>query len=90
MEAEQVLSRIDEEEINWHRQNAYYDRLSHEATIIYEANEKGMKQGLQQGIQQGISQNRIEIAKRMLEDGLPVQKIAEYTNLSVEEIKKLY
>ena len=51
MEAERVLSRIDEEEINWHRQNAYYDRLSHEATIIYEANEKGMKQGLQQGIQ---------------------------------------
>ena len=86
MEAERVLSRIEEEEINWHRQNAYYDRLSHEATIIYEATEKGMKQGIQQGAQE----KAVENAKNFLKMKLgTVEQIAQGTGLSIEEVEKL-
>ena len=33
--------------------------------------------------------NSLEIAKRMLDDGEPIGKIVKYTNLSIEQIKKL-
>lgn len=33
--------------------------------------------------------NSIEIAKRMLDDGEPIEKIVKYTNLSIDQIEKL-
>ena len=42
-----------------------------------------------EGKTEGISQSKIEIAKNMLEDGLDLDTIIKYTNLSKEEIQKL-
>ena len=58
---------------------------------------KGKEEGLQEGLQQGraegraegAQQNAIETAKRMKTDGLPIEVIAKYTQLSVDEIEKL-
>ncbi|MBR4267906.1 MAG: hypothetical protein IKQ46_17855, partial [Bacteroidales bacterium] len=66
---------------------------------------KGKEQGLQQGLQQGRAEGRaegekigiekgaqsekLETAKRMKLDGLPIEVIAKYTQLSVDEIEKL-
>lgn len=47
------------------------------------------KRGIQQGISQGISQTKNEIAKNLLKDGMPVEKIAKITELSLEEVKAL-
>ena len=48
-----------------------------------------IEQGLQQGLQQGREEERIDIAKGMLADGMPVESIAKYTGLTAEEIKAL-
>ena len=45
---------------------------------------------LNQGKNQGISQNQRETALRMLQDGeLPIDKIAKYSGLKVEEVEQL-
>ena len=58
-------------------------------TQIEEGIKKGIEQGLQQGIQQGIEQNKREMAKAMLADKLPIERIIAYTGLSEDEIKSL-
>lgn len=55
--------------------------------------EDGQKQGMQQGIQEGISQGaeqtKIETAKNMILDKLPLAQIAKWTSLPLEEVQKL-
>ena len=42
------------------------------------------------GIAEGVEKGRKETAIKMLEDGyLPLERISEYTQLSVEELKAL-
>ena len=50
--------------------------------------QQGVQQGLQQGIQQGNWQGRQEDAARMSDDGLPVEKIAQYVGESVETVRE--
>ena len=40
-------------------------------------------------LEEGRQENKLEIAKEMLEDGLDITKISKYTGLSKEEIEKL-
>jgi len=40
--------------------------------------------------ERGEARSRIEIAKNMLNDGLPLEKITQYTNLSREEIEAFF
>lgn len=51
--------------------------------------EKGIAQGMEKGIAQGQSNERKETARRMRNDGIPPETIAQYTQLSIEEIEKL-
>ena len=48
------------------------------------------EEGYDKGIAKGEKQNSIEIAKKMLEKGMSEDEIAELTQLSIEEIKKIY
>ena len=59
------------------------------AYAIEQGLQQGREQGLQQGLQQGREEERIDIAKGMLADGMPVESIAKYTGLTAEEIKAL-
>ena len=58
-----------------------------------EAEEKGLKAGLEQGLQQGLEQGernaRLEAARRMLKDNVPIDVVAKYTDLPLMEVKKL-
>jgi predicted transposase/invertase (TIGR01784 family) len=45
--------------------------------------------GKEEGRQEGDRAGRMKIAKNMLHDGIPVEKIAQYTNLLHEEIETL-
>lgn len=60
---------------------------------MYDAREKGFKQGydegIEQGIERGIEQNKIEIAKNLLNNNVDINIISLSTGLSQEEIKNL-
>ena len=52
--------------------------------------ERGREKGRQEGRQEGREESMIETAKRMLADGiLPLEKIVEYSELSMEEVLAL-
>ena len=48
-----------------------------------------MQQGRQEGIQQGMQKGVKQTARKLLEQGVPIEVIASATGLSREEIKKL-
>ena len=49
-----------------------------------------MAQGLAKGIEQGVEQNRIEMIKNFYKIGTPIEDIAKASNLSVDEVKKIF
>jgi predicted transposase/invertase (TIGR01784 family) len=51
--------------------------------------EQGIEKGIEKGIEQGIKEGKIEVAKRLLEKGLPVELIIETTDLSAQQIEEL-
>ena len=44
---------------------------------------------IRKGREQGIEQEKVEIAKNMLSDNMPLETIAKYTQLSIAELEKL-
>ncbi|WP_028992089.1 Rpn family recombination-promoting nuclease/putative transposase [Thermoanaerobacter thermocopriae] len=57
--------------------------------IIEKGIEKGIKKGIEKGIEKGKKEGKIAVAKKLLEKGMDIDEIAEITELSKEEIKKL-
>lgn len=51
--------------------------------------EQGLEQGLREGLEQGKKEERLEIARRMLEAAMPIGQIVDLTGLSMEEIESL-
>ena len=51
--------------------------------------EQGIKQGVEQGIKQGEENKKIELAKKMKQEGIDITTIQKITGLSQEEISKL-
>jgi predicted transposase/invertase (TIGR01784 family) len=51
--------------------------------------QKGIQKGIQQGMQQGVEQRNIEIAMRLLEEGVEVEFIAKITELPLFKIREL-
>ncbi|MGI5174696.1 hypothetical protein H0R92_14010, partial [Treponema sp. OMZ 840] len=56
---------------------------------LTEGIQQGIQQGIQRGITQGSYQKAIETATAFKRLGIDIEKIAEGTGLSVEEIEKL-
>ena len=54
-----------------------------------EAYREGLAEGIEQGIEQGAEQNKIETAKKLLKDNLPIEQIAKYTDLPLEKVQEL-
>ncbi|MBP7585902.1 MAG: Yae1 family protein [Spirochaetes bacterium] len=51
--------------------------------------QKGLQKGIQQGIQQGITNKAMETALALLDENMPLEKIARVTGLSVRKVKAL-
>jgi len=47
------------------------------------------RRGLEKGIEQGMRQKAIETAKKLLNDGIPPEKVASYCSIPLEEVKEL-
>ena len=54
-----------------------------------EAYREGLAEGIEQGISQGAEQTKIETAKKLLKDNLPIEQIAKYTDLPLEKVQEL-
>ena len=54
-----------------------------------EGQKEGIKQGIEQGIEQGTRESKVQTAKSMLADDVPIESISKYTGLSVDEIHRL-
>ena len=51
--------------------------------------DEGKYEGLKEGLEQGRSFEKAETARKMKADGMPVELIAKYTGLTVEEVDRL-
>ena len=51
--------------------------------------QEGKAEGLKEGKAEGKQQEKLEIAKQMLEDGEPIEKIKKWTGLSEQRIRSL-
>lgn len=56
---------------------------------LREGMEKGLEQGREEGMKQGEKRKSTEIAKELLKENMPIEKIAKITKLSKEEIEQL-
>ena len=50
---------------------------------------KGMSEGMAKGMPQGRAEERVETARKMKADGLPIEMIEKYSGMSADEIKAL-
>ena len=50
---------------------------------------EGLEKGIKEGLEQGMRQNAIETAKKLLDDGMPPEKVANYCSLPLDEVLKL-
>ena len=47
------------------------------------------REAYREGLEQGAEQKAIETAKKLLKEGLPVEKIARCTDLPLEKVQEL-
>ncbi len=66
-----------------------YDKKDIADAYFEDGYEKGVQKGMEQGVQKGIQANRLETAKRMLDDKIGVDLVVRYTGLSLEQIQAL-
>ena len=66
-------------EIDKRAQLKYAERKGHEA---------GLAEGLEAGRAEGLAE-KLDAARKMKEDGLPVETICKYTGLTLEQITEL-
>ena len=56
-------------------------------TAIDEAREEGLERGLEQGLERGRHEERLELVRKMLSKGLPIEVVSDVTGLSPEELE---
>ena len=64
-------------------------RAEGRAEGLAEGRAEGHAEGLKDGLKEGISQNQKDVAREMLNDNVPVEKISRYTGLSIENIQEI-
>ncbi|MEO0585988.1 MAG: hypothetical protein AAF135_27505, partial [Bacteroidota bacterium] len=75
----------------------YWDSISSEKTLISEAEEtgkeigrrEGEEIGIKKGEEIGIEKGKLEIARKLKKQGMPLTQIAEITGVSIEELSAL-
>ena len=62
---------------------------NYEKELIQNAEKKGKKEGRKEGRKEGKIEEKERFAKKLKEDNIPLEKIIQYTGLSLGVIKKL-
>lgn len=84
----QIFSKIFEVSELYNMDQDTRDKVIHKMTTERDLRNQ-MAYARQEAIEEGLAEGRAEVARGMLADGIPVDKIAKYTNLSIEEIEAL-
>ena len=50
---------------------------------------EGLEKGMEQGLEQGMRQKAFETAEKLLGDGMPPEKVANYCSIPLEEVLEL-
>jgi len=50
---------------------------------------EGFEEGFKEGFREGMELAKIEVARSMLKDNLPLETISKYTGLSIEKLEEL-
>jgi predicted transposase/invertase (TIGR01784 family) len=91
--AREILSfdKMSEEEKKQYWRNVEERRIkdSEIFTARYNGRAEGKEEGRAEGRAEGEKLKTIEIAKELKKDNMPIELIAKYTNLSIEEIEKI-
>ena len=64
------------------------ERIGLEKGLV-EGLEKGLAEGREKGLAEGRAEAQLEMARKMLAAGMPVEQIAELTGLAVETLYEL-
>lgn len=97
MAAERIVQDMSKKDNNWFIQNSIWIAKRDEYTSRENARNEGRAQGLEegrtegrtQGLAEGQQQKALENARTMIADKLPLDKVALYSGLSLEEVKTL-
>jgi predicted transposase/invertase (TIGR01784 family) len=75
-----------------HAEDLHYQASMYESTYVsgkLDGIKEGMEQGMAQGMAQGQQQEKLALARLMKQNGEAVEKIARYTQLTLDEIAAL-
>ena len=88
---ESIKASMDEEVIGLYDKELHLEklRLSELEEAREQGIEKGIEQGIEKGIEKGIEQEKIEIARELLNNNVSLDIIMKSTGLSKEEIERL-
>lgn len=85
---DQVKDKSSDDEYVY-MESTFKDQAEYEEYMKEIITKEATEEGLKKGIEQGIEQEKLETAKKMLDDNLSLEMISKYTNLSIEEIQTL-
>lgn len=71
------------------RQKAIRDHRHMLASGRREGIREGRKEGIKEGIKEGMHDKAMEMARKMLADKFLLEKVVEYTGLTLEEVQEL-
>ena len=57
-----------------------------ERYCVNKGRKEGLKDGRKEGLKDGKKEGKLDVAKNMLSDGLPIDRVVKLTGLSKEEI----
>ena len=89
MKASDTLKNISDDGWRWVIQGQIEGKKRDYTSGLLAAERRGLEKGIEQGLEQGMRQKAIETAKKLLNDGMPPEKVASYCSIPLEEVKEL-
>ncbi|MBQ5569260.1 MAG: hypothetical protein IIT45_02270 [Treponema sp.] len=89
MKASDTLKNISDDGWRWVIQGQIEGKKRDYTSGLLAAERRGLEQGIKEGLEQGMHQNAVETAKKLLNDGMPPEKVASYCSIPLEEVKEL-
>ncbi|MBR4245616.1 MAG: hypothetical protein IKQ13_01315 [Treponema sp.] len=89
MNAKDTLEKISDDGWRWVIQGQIEGKKRDYTSGLLAAERRGLEKGIEQGLEQGMLQKAIETAKKLLGDGMPPEKVANYCSLPLDEVLKL-
>ncbi len=86
----EVLSHDPTMRVEYEAKQKFIRDYMWELTVAKEdAKAEGVAQGISQGISQGVVKGKLEIARKMIEKGMPIETVVEISELSLQDVLKL-